>query len=135
MANTIDNLLDALNEDNLAESLGDIGQTLSGFFASGLPAQLGDKVQNATTGLSEAFRIYGDYREAIGVAVKAGDVEGAKVAILGAKAFLEDTARFFAMSSGVDDFRRNSYIWAKKWCSPEAAESMGATDGTPADYQ
>jgi hypothetical protein len=127
--------LDELNEDNLAEKLNDLGSDLAELFRSKLPGQMADKVQNVTTGLSEALRIVGDLRQEIGEAAALGDVVAAKKAVEQLRFFFEDTARFISLSSDVDDFRHNSYIWAGKHCSPEAAESMGTTSGTPADYQ
>ena len=123
------------DETNIQEELENIGDQLTQLFTGGLPAQLPDKVQNFTTGLSEALRIYGDIRQRLGAAIEMKDVIGAKKAVEDAKFFLEDTVAFLKASSGVDDFRKNSYIWAKKHCSPEAAASMGVTDGTPDDYQ
>lgn len=123
------------NPQSIPDDLADIGEKLTALFAGALPAQMGDKVQNFTTGISEAFRIYGNLRERIGMALMAEDWLAARILALEAQEFLEDTARFFSHSTSVDDFRHNSYVWAKKHCSPEAAASMGVTAGTPDDYE
>lgn len=124
-----------ITADNIGEKLQDISEQLAEFFLTGLPAQMPDKVENVTTAFSEVLRVYGDIMERMGAAKATGDVAGASGAFNDAKFFLEDTVRFIKASSGIDDFRKNSYIWAKRHCSAAAAASMGTTAGTPEDYQ
>ncbi len=123
-----------ITADNIGVKLQDVTEQLAEFFLSGLPAQIPDKVQNVTTGFSELLRIYGDIMERMGAAKATGDVVAASTAYNDAKFFLEDTVRFIKASSGIDDFRKNSYIYAKRHFSAKAAASMGTTDGTPEDY-
>ena len=117
-----------------SSNIDQIGADLIAFFNEGLPSQMGDKVQNVTTAFSEVLRIYGGFMERIGVAKATVDVVAAKAVYEEARFFIEDTVRFIKASGSIDDFRKNSYIWAKKHCSAEAAASMGTTAGTPEDY-
>ncbi len=120
---------------NLKAEFDNFGAKIIALFTSGLPAQMGDKVENVVTGFSEVLRIYGDLNRRIGEAYANGDILAFTKATDEAEAFVTDTARFFAKSgTDVNKFRHNSYIWAKRHCSPEAAAIMGTTDGTPEDY-
>jgi len=123
-----------ITADNIGEKLQDISEQLAEFFLTGLPAQMPDKVQNVTTAFSEVLRIYGDIMVRVGEARATGNVVAASEALNNARFFLEDTVRFIKSSTSIDDFRKNSYIWAKRHCSAEAAASMGTTAGTPEDY-
>lgn len=123
-----------ITADNIGDKLKDITEQLSQFFLAGLPAQMPDKVENVTTAFSEVLRIYGGLMERLGAAKATGDVVAASTAVNDARWFLEDTLRFIKASSGIDDFRKNSYIYAKRHFSAEAAAIMGTTDGTPEDY-
>lgn len=119
---------------NIQNDIDAIGDKLIELFNGGLPAQMGDKVENVVVGFREVLRIYGEINREIGRAIAEKDPVAAKAAYDRAEFFITDTARFIKAADGVDSFRKNSYIWAKRHCSPEAAAIMGTTDGTPEDY-